>query len=135
MNEAAFREWYAEMAERYDLDPDPDAPGTFYDYRAAFLADAKPDESGHWPSKFKKSGHPNEVVGGFSTITGERVPGTRQMSEADLVGHGWDEGAAKSLVARESKKFDVRPILTRSGRAPGDPSSLVEQLVAQVMGR
>lgn len=94
---AAFRQWYAGMAKQHGLNPDPDSPKQRYDYRAAFKAGAKPDESGHWPSDFKQAGHPNEIVGGFNTRTGERVPGTRQASEAELVRLGWDAATAKRL--------------------------------------
>jgi len=84
--------------------PDPGStPGTpeaneFYDYEAARKAGAKPDASGHWPSEFKKPGHPNEIVGGFNTRTGERVPGTPRMSEAELVAHGWSPESARKLA-------------------------------------
>jgi hypothetical protein len=95
-NDSAFRQWYAGMSKRHGLDPNPE--GQFYDYRAAFKAGAEPDSvGGHWPSQFKQAGHPNEVVGGFNTRTGERVPGTRQASEVELVRLGWDPVTAKQL--------------------------------------
>jgi hypothetical protein len=62
-DEVLFRLWYRQQANEYNLNPDPDAPLQFYDYRRAWLAGAAPDKSGHWPSKFKKSGHPNLFVG------------------------------------------------------------------------
>jgi hypothetical protein len=98
-DDAAFRRWYADMARRHGLNADPDADGQLYDYRAAFKAGAKPDESGHWPSDFKKPGHPAMVVGGFHVQTGERVPGTPRASEAELVRLGWDAATAKRLSA------------------------------------
>lgn len=79
---------------------DADSPESFYDYRAAFKAGAKRDASGHWPSDFKKPGHPNEIVGGFNTRTGERVPGTpRAKNAAELVRLGWDSATAERLAA------------------------------------
>jgi len=78
---------------------DVDAPESRYDYRAAFKANATPDASGHWPSAFKLAGHPNEVVGGFNTRTGARVPGTPRLGEADLVAQGWDAETAARLAA------------------------------------
>lgn len=96
-DDSAFRQWYGEKAKQYDLNPNPDDPAQFYDYRAAFAANASPDASGHWPSQFKKPGHPNMVVGGFNVQTGERVPGTPQASEAELVRLGWDPETAKKL--------------------------------------
>lgn len=70
--EAAFQSWYADVAARQGLDPDPDAPEHQYDYRAAFMANAKPGEDGHWPSRFKLAGHQNRFVGGEDTATGSR---------------------------------------------------------------
>jgi hypothetical protein len=95
VDEAAFQRWYAEMARRFGLDANPD--GQFYDYRAAFAAGAEPDESEHWPSQFKQSGHPNEIVGGFNTRTGTRVKGTPRAFGRDLLDMGWDEGAVHDL--------------------------------------
>ena len=98
-DERAFRNWYSGMSKQYDLDPDPDAPQQYYDYRAAYRAGAKPDQSGHWPSDYKKEGHPNLVVGGFHVQTGKRVPGTPRADEAKLVEMGWDPQTAKNLAA------------------------------------
>lgn len=70
----------------------------FYDYDAARKAGiTRPDASGHWPSEFKKEGHPNLIVGGFNTKTGKRVPGTKQGTEAELRNSGWDAESAKRL--------------------------------------
>jgi hypothetical protein len=55
------------------LDPDPDHPAHHYDYRAAYRSGAKPNASGHWPSKFKRKGHPRLIIGGVDTRTGKRV--------------------------------------------------------------
>lgn len=98
-DDPAFRQWYAQMSRDHGLSPDPDDPAQFYDYRAAFKAGAAPDASGHWPSTFKKPGHPNMVVGGFHVQTGERVPGTPRAASVDeLVRLGWEPGAAARLV-------------------------------------
>lgn len=72
-DEEQFRSWYGGMAEKHGLAPDPDDPKHFYDYRKAFTAGAAPDETGHWPSEFKKKGHPRQIVKGIDTTTGERV--------------------------------------------------------------
>jgi hypothetical protein len=88
------------MAKRYDLNPDPDDPSQFYDYRAAHRAGAVPDDSGHWPSQFKREGHPSMVVGGFNVKTGERVPGAKLAASVDeLVSLGWDAETARRLMA------------------------------------
>jgi len=81
--EAQFRQWYSQWAKRLDLDPDPDNPLHFYDYRAAFLAGAEPeispaDGAYHWASEFKSLDHPNRFIreSGLLTdsTTGKRVP-------------------------------------------------------------
>jgi hypothetical protein len=110
-DEPAFRRWYASMAQRYGLHSDPDGPEQLYDYRAAFRAGAEPDASGHWPSAFKQPGHPNEVVGGFNTRTGERVPGTARATEAELVQLGWEPETAAQL-ARTPEPSASTPIDT-----------------------
>jgi len=58
------------MARKLNLNPNPDDPKHYYDYRAAYLAGASPDKQGHWPSKFKLPEHPNRFVNGIDTITG-----------------------------------------------------------------
>lgn len=69
-----FNTWYAKRAKKYGLDPNPDDPRHFYDYRAAYKAGADIDpETKHWPSQFKKPGHPNRYVNGVDTITGKKV--------------------------------------------------------------
>lgn len=94
--EREFQDWYAGMAQQHDLNPDPG--GQFYDYRSAMMAGAQPDETGHWPSQFKQAGHPNEVVGGFNTRTGQRVPGAPlARSVEELVSLGWDPQTARQL--------------------------------------
>lgn len=87
----------------------------FYDYDAARKAGVTgPDASGHWPSDFKKEGHPNLVVGGFNTKTGERVPGTKHGTKKELLDSGWDEESAERLGRKDdmAKKFgptDFKP--------------------------
>lgn len=115
-DEPAFRNWYAKMAQSHNLSPNPDDPAQLYDYRAAFRANAAPDASGHWPSQFKRPGHPNEIVGGFNTRTGERVPGTKRANEAELIRMGWDAETAKRLA--------VIPEPSSQLEAPQAPSML-----------
>ena len=71
--EAAFQKWYAGHAVTLKLNSDPDDPRHHYDYRAAFKAGVKPDEAGHWPSRFKTPDHPNRFIDGVNTITGKKV--------------------------------------------------------------
>ena len=78
--ERQFQTWYAMHASRLGLDPNPDNPLHFYDWRSAYQAGAVPDVRGHWPSIFKRAGHPNLVVGGIDTRTGQPV-GSQPKSE------------------------------------------------------
>ena len=71
--EAEFQTWYSGISKKTGLNPDPDDPNHFYDYRAAHKAGAMPDKTGHWPSQFKREGHPRMVVDGVNTKTGEPV--------------------------------------------------------------
>lgn len=80
--ELLFRQWYAARSE--GLDPNPDSPLHFYDYRAAYKAGAEPEVSPvdglpHWPSAFKKFGHPNMIVDGMDTRT--ETPWNPQIAE------------------------------------------------------
>lgn len=65
-----FNTWYSKNAKKHKLNPNPDDPKHFYDYRAAYKAGvAGPDGTGHWPSKFKKEGHPRMFINGVNTKT------------------------------------------------------------------
>jgi hypothetical protein len=108
-DEPAFRAWYATQAKRHNLNPDPDAKDQHYDYRAAFRAGAEPDASGHWPSTFKADDHPNVVVGGFNTKTGERVHGTPRASEQELIKLGWAPEDAKRLTQQADAQEGLMP--------------------------
>ncbi len=70
-DEPQFQTWYAEHAKNLGLSADADHPEHHYDWRAAYRAGAKPDETGHWPSVYKKEGHPRMVVDGVNTKTGK----------------------------------------------------------------
>jgi len=123
VDEPTFQAWYGQRAKTLGLDPNPDAPEQSYDYRAAFAAGAEPGPDGHWPSAFKKPGHPNEVVGGFNTRTGARVPGTPRASRDDLVRLGWEPDAAARLDATQEPSAaksmgDIMGQATGISRAP-----------------
>ena len=72
-DEDAFQAWYAKYANKLDLSPNPDDVEHYYDWRAAYKAGATPDKEGHWPSKYKREGHPRLILDGVNTKTGERV--------------------------------------------------------------
>ena len=102
--EREFQNWLQDN----DIDP---RELEVYDYRQAMMAGAKRDESGHWPSDFKydftndpsmtasdRRTHPNIVVGGFHTKTGQRVPGAPLAgSVGELIRLGWPEETARQL--------------------------------------
>lgn len=79
-DEKAFQGWYADVAGRTGLNPNPDDPQHFYDYRAAYKSGAMPDAAGHWPSQFKLPEHPNRFVDGIDTITGQPAAPTIQAT-------------------------------------------------------
>ena len=72
-DEMEFQKWYSERAKRLGINPNPDDPNHFYDYRAAHKAGAEPGPDGHWPSEFKLEGHPRMVLDNVNTKTGRRV--------------------------------------------------------------
>jgi len=106
--EAAFRRWFAGWSQRLGLDPDPDAVGSAYDYRLAWRQGLTPDASGHWPSVAKRADHPNLVVGGFDTRTGQRVPTQSRMPDAWLVEQGWDPATVRAFPPEPPVMQDPR---------------------------
>lgn len=71
-DEKVFRSWYARWADRTGLDPNPDAPEHHYDYRSAYMMGQAPDADLHWPSQHKGDGHPNLIINGVNTKTGQK---------------------------------------------------------------
>ena len=77
-DEWRFREWYRDWAQRIGINPDPDDPLHYYDYRAAWKAGAAPAwneelKQYKWSSDYKTEGHPNLIVDGINTKTGKPV--------------------------------------------------------------
>jgi len=68
-----FKDWYDLYRTLLRLSPDPYDLRHHYDYEAAWRAGAKPDESGHFPSRFKSLAHPSRFVEGIDTATGKRA--------------------------------------------------------------
>ena len=78
--ETEFQKQYKTIALKQGINLNPDDPEHFYDYRAAFKAgQLKPDQIGHFPSKFKLPGHPRTIVDGINTITDEVIPPTTAL--------------------------------------------------------
>ncbi len=75
--EEQFLLWYMQIAEELNLNTNPDDVRHFYDYRGFFNAmqegTAEIDKTtNHFPSKWKKEGHPRLFINGVDTRT-ERV--------------------------------------------------------------
>jgi hypothetical protein len=81
-----FGTWYADIARKTGINPDPDHPEHHYDYRAAYREGAEPqlgeDGQYHWPSKFKADDHPNRFVGGVDTRDQKSQPAVDQILNA-----------------------------------------------------
>ncbi|MBA7491705.1 hypothetical protein ES702_02253 [subsurface metagenome] len=79
--EYRFRKDYKEMAVKKGLSSNPDDPLHYYDYRGLWKETGKlePDETGHFPSKYKLKGHPDMYVKGIKTKEEEK-PGWKQRT-------------------------------------------------------
>jgi len=66
---------YHKYAIEQGLSSDPFDERHFYDYEAYYKEHGGffPDAEGHLDSKYKKPGHPREIVDGVNTITGEKI--------------------------------------------------------------
>lgn len=95
-DEELFQVWYKKQAEKFNLHPNPDKREHYYDYRSAWKAGVEPDKDGHWPSTFKRDGHPRLYVNhdtgegsatpkiGFTnTRTGEKVTAIKPLKTDD----------------------------------------------------
>ena len=74
-NEIEFQKVYKAMSIKQGLSLDPNDPKHYYDYRALYRDTGKlePDETGHFPSKYKLKGHPRMIIGGINTKTGKSI--------------------------------------------------------------
>ena len=66
-DELRFQEWYKKIAEKMDLNKNPDFAGHQFDYRKAMKAGIFPDpekviKGMHWPSEFKFPWHENRFI-------------------------------------------------------------------------
>ncbi len=60
--DADFLDWYSRLAKKADINPNPDDPRHYYDYRAAYEAGATLDRRKHLPSEFKHDLHPDRYI-------------------------------------------------------------------------
>ncbi len=83
--EGLFQKEYSETAQRLGLNPNPDDPRHFYDYRTLFRETGSlgVGPKKHFPSKFKLLGHPNLIVDGKDTRTGEIA--TQELREQNIL--------------------------------------------------
>jgi hypothetical protein len=156
-DERAFRTWYGEIARQQGLNPDPDDPRHFYDYRGAYLAGARPDQFGHWPSEFKMAGHPRMVIDGVNTQTGEHVQPSglppmegfqppyeqvpdplveqEQMQERIRQGYEPQESRFRINIPQRITGKGFESTVTREVPAPGGMREAIERGVAVGAGR
>jgi hypothetical protein len=127
-NEPAFQEWYGGHAATQGLNPNPDDPQHFYDYRGAYTAGATPDASGHWPSRFKLPEHPNRFVTQsgqmIDTITGNPVEEPAPTIDKNAIPTTRVTGQAieQPEVLRPTVQVPGLPTPQRQG--PASPQSL-----------
>lgn len=110
MDEQAFQEWYRTNVTSRGLNPNPDDPRHYYDWRAAYKSGASPDKSGHWPSTFKLDGHPRLIIEGVNTKTG------------------------KPVSKLQDKAKNYIPIVKRAVQGSSVPANLLLGLLAQESG-
>jgi hypothetical protein len=89
----AFQDWYCAWSMKLGLHSDPDHPEHEYDWRAAWMAGAEPDEHDHWPSEFKRPGHPNiyveDEIGLLDTKTNTRWFSAAKLEKAETDAKRW----------------------------------------------
>ncbi len=108
--EIAFQSEYAKISKELGLNPNPDDPKHFYNYRGLFkeTGSLEVGPQKHFPSKYKLPGHPNLVVDGINTKTGVRTD-TRNIQipappgDVDAV-----TGAERRAVSTPSTKVKMR---------------------------
>jgi hypothetical protein len=70
-----FKDWYDLYSTLYNLNKDPLDLRHAYDYEAAYESGARPEITGHFPSRFKGMAHPRRFIKGIDTATGEKATG------------------------------------------------------------
>lgn len=104
--EPKFQNWYAKVAEQLGINPNPDDPRHFYDYRGAFRQGVNPDPvSGHFPDTYKLPGHPTFSV--ESQYYKPGMPAVKWEGERPIPYNEWAVSLADLLGV--PKGTDVRP--------------------------
>lgn len=141
-----FDQWYAKVAAKRGLDPNPDAPEHYYDYRS-FYSDVQagkvkdPEDGGHFTSAYKLPGHPREFLNdsrgrrfdtkaGTYVGTGEPVS-ARELDNAEfspeVMPRGGSSLAPPSRSARDialASEPDEAPPMRASPGAPRSPDGV-----------
>jgi site-specific DNA-adenine methylase len=113
-NEGDFLRWYSQQASAQGLVGDPDDPLHFYDYREAYSQGQGPDETGHWPSKFKADNHPNRFIDGVDTKN-ERPNGLIDILRQGLEETGREIEGFFTPMQGEPTAVGVRSSMDASG--------------------
>lgn len=86
--EKKFQSFYADIAKKSGINPNPDDPRHQYDYRGAWKSGAipAPDPTDnnrlHWPSQFKDDDHPRRILQGIDTRTGRTMKPDTDIQKA-----------------------------------------------------
>ena len=138
-DENAFQSWYGSHAKTLGLNPNPDDPRHFYDYRAAYQAGAEPVSDGHWPSQFKLEGHPRTIIDGVNTKTGEPASSSYQIeSPDDETIRGVSKTPIQSLAetgAKASARVVTLPLVNPISNRLEQAGEKVNASVQDVAGR
>jgi len=118
--EPEFRRWYSKIADKLGINPNPDDPEHYYDYRAFYgdmlqgKAEAPDAWGGHFTSKYKLPGHPRTYLDDgqgriFDTRSGQYLNG-------DTVSN---ENLTASERSPDMPGFDPQQALTKLMQARG----------------
>jgi hypothetical protein len=95
--ENKFLDDYKKIANQIGIDPDPDNPLHYYDYRSAWKnGDMKVGDELHFSSTYKLPGHPRLVVNGKDTRTGEKAD--YEKIKEDVKKLGWDKQEIEDYI-------------------------------------
>lgn len=113
--ETAFRKDFARVSQELGLNTNPDDPLHFFDYRGLFrekgTLEAGPNK--HFPSKFKFLGHPNLIVDGKDTRTGniatqELINQNEQINKAAQPQQGVTDADIQAAIARKQDQIRLQ---------------------------
>lgn len=113
--EVLFLEWFAYWGPKTGVNPDPDWPGHFYDWRGAFAAGISPSlyrksrwqvERWYWPDRFRMVGHPALGGGVEACHRGRfRVPKETPENKPYRMAYAFCDDAWRRLVWWKRKRW------------------------------